>query len=119
MATIIVVDEEEELRDNLQDLLEFNQYTVIPYSTGEELLANLDSLSMDVVLLDYQLPGVSGIELIPSLKGKNPEIPIAIVTASSSPDTRSKALENGANCVILKPYEPADILQAVKAMLSI
>lgn len=83
MATIIIVDDEEELRENLQDLLEFKGYDVSAYSSGEELLDKFEEENADLILLNYQLPGLDGIELIPHIRNKRHNIPIGLVTASS------------------------------------
>ena len=117
MTTIIIVDDEEELRENLQDLLEFKGYDVFSYRSGEELLDKFEAKNPDLFLLDYQLPGLNGIELIPRIREKCPDIPIGLVTASSQPDTREEAMKNGANLIILKPYSPTDIFQAIEEML--
>ena len=118
MPTIIIVDDEEELRENLQDLLEFKGYTVISYPNGEDMLKQIDSINSDVFLLDFQLPGLSGIELIPHIRAKFPDIPIGLVTASSQPNTIEEAESNGVNRIIFKPYSPMDMLQAVEEMLN-
>ncbi len=118
MATIIIVDDEIELRENLQDLLEFKDYDVFSYPNGEEMLEAIDTVNSDIFLLDYQLPGLNGIELIPHIREKLPQVPIGLVTASSQPDTREEAMKNGANRIILKPYSPMEMLQAVVEMLA-
>jgi CheY-like chemotaxis protein len=55
--------------------------------------------------------------LIPQIREKDQDIPIGLITASSQPDTREEAMQNGANQIILKPYSPTDIFQSVEAML--
>jgi len=115
--TIVIVDDEEELRDNLQDLLEFKGYSVISFESGEEMLQAIDSLRADMALLDFLLPGMDGLELYAQLKQKKPNLPVALVTASSHKDTLAQAREAGVNRVILKPYSHTDILQAVAEML--
>ncbi len=117
MTTIIIVDDEIELRENLQDLLEFKGYEVISYPNGEVMLEQIDTVHSDIFLLDYQLPGLNGIELMPRIREKFPHVPIGLVTASSQPNTREEAMKNGANLIILKPYSPTDIFQALEEML--
>ncbi len=117
MSTIIIVDDEIELRENLQDLLEFKGYEVFSYPNGEEMLEAIDTVNSDIFLLDYQLPGLNGIELIPRIREKIPHVPIGLVTASSQPETREEAEKQGANQIILKPYSPMEMLQTVEEML--
>jgi DNA-binding NtrC family response regulator len=115
--TIVIVEDEEELRENLFDLLEFKSYNVIAYVSIEAFLENIDSLSIDLAFLDHQLPGLNGIEALPMIKEIKPNLPIAIVTASCQKDTFEEAMSNGANRIIHKPYEHAEIFQAVEEML--
>jgi CheY-like chemotaxis protein len=117
MATIVIVEDEEELRDNLQDLLEFKDYTVIPLSRAEELISQLDTLSFDVILMDYQLPGMNGLDAIRKVKEKGFETPIALVTASHQRDTLDEADKVGAHRVIIKPYSHDEIFSAIEEML--
>ncbi len=118
MSTVIIVDDEIELRENLQDLLEFKGYQVNSFPNGEVMLQQMESINADVFLLDYQLPGLNGIELVPLIRDKYPDIPIGLVTASSQPNTIAEAESNGVNRIIFKPYSPMDMLQAVEEMLS-
>ncbi len=118
MPTIIIVDDEEELRENLQDLLEFKGYHVTSFPNGEDMLKQMNSINADVFLLDFQLPGLNGIELVPRIRDKFPDIPIGLVTASSQPNTIEEAESNGVNRIIFKPYSPMDMLEAVEEMLN-
>lgn len=117
--TIVIVEDEEELRENLKDLLEFKGYTVIAYGSGEEIIENFDSINADLVLLDHQLPGVNGIEALLKIKAIKPDIPAALVTASCQKETFEAAKSGGAERIISKPYSPADMIQAVEEMLGI
>lgn len=116
--TIIIVEDEEELRENLKDLLEFKGYRIIAYGSGEEILENIDALNADLVLLDHQLPGVNGIDVLLKIKEIKPDIPVALVTASCQKETFESARNGGAMRIIAKPYSPADMLKAVEEMLN-
>ncbi len=116
-ATIIVVDEEEELRENLKDYLEFLGYTVLAFKNGEEFLDKIDSLSADLVLMDYLLPGLDGIEVIRLTKEKKPNMICALVTASSQPSIVERAEQAGVNKLILKPYSQTYIKQYLEEAL--
>ncbi len=116
--TIIIVEDEEELRENLFDLLEFKGYNVIAYGSAEAFFQNIESLSADLVLCDHQLPGVNGIDALPEMKRIKPNLPVAIVTASCQKATFETAIERGADRIIHKPYEQMDMLQAVEEMLN-
>lgn len=116
--TIVIVDDEEDLRDNLQDLLEFKGYAVVVFANGEDLLEQYDSLQPNLVLLDNQLPGIHGLELLPILKEKKPQVPVALVTASSQRHTMEEAEKLGADRFVMKPYTQQEMLSVVEALLS-
>ncbi|MBN2327757.1 MAG: response regulator, partial [Candidatus Omnitrophica bacterium] len=104
--------------ENLQDLLEFKGYNVISWESAEELLQNLESHVVDLILLDHQLPGLNGIEALHEVKKIKPHLPVSLVTASCQKETFEAAISGGAERIIHKPYSPAEILQAVEEMLS-
>ena len=116
-STIIIVDEEEELRENLQDLLEFKGYDVVTYTSGEEILDHFESVKADLVLLDFQLPGLNGIDVLIQIKEKMPSLPVALVTASSQPQTLEQASRYGVDRIVMKPYSSQEILHAVNELL--
>jgi DNA-binding response OmpR family regulator len=117
VKTIVIVDDEEELRDNLQDLLEFKGYRVISFPTGEAVLAEIDSIAVDLVLLDIQLPGIDGMQVLERLRLTHPTLPIAMVSASSIPSVLEEAKRKGANQTILKPYSHTEMLKAIHTLL--
>lgn len=116
-ATILIVDDEEELRENLLDLLEFKGYQVAAFASGEDALANIESVNPDLVLLDIQLPGIDGIEVLRRIRQTNTKLPVVMVSASSIRSVLAKAEENGANRTILKPYSPQEMLSTVETLL--
>lgn len=119
IATIIIVDDEEELRENLCDLLEFQGYHVVSFASGEDALAQYEQVQPDLVLLDIQLPGIDGLNVLRKIRQKlsKEQLPVAMVSASSIRSILAEAEENGANMTILKPYSLPDMLNAVNTML--
>lgn len=117
-ATILIVDDEEELRENLFDLLEFKGYRVLKAASGEEALEMLASNDVDLALLDIQLPGMSGLDVLQEIRKSKPTMPVAMVSASSVRSILAKAEEYGANRVVLKPYSQMEILRTVEELLA-
>lgn len=115
--TIIIVEDEIELRENLTDLLEFKDYNVEVYSSGSELLQNIDSITAGLIFIDYQMPGLSGTDTAIQVKAMYPNLPIVLVTASSQPSTREEAAKAGIDKLIIKPYSPNDIFETVEHFL--
>lgn len=117
-TTLLIVDDEEELRENLFDLLEFSGYNVTAAASGEEALEIFASNVFDAVLLDIQLPGIDGLETLRRMKENRKETPIGMVSASSVRGILAKAEEYGAELTILKPYSSQDMLKAVEMLLA-
>lgn len=115
--TIAIVDDEEELRENLRDLLEYMGYTVIAFENGESFLEQIDTLSVDLLLLDIQLPGIDGLEVLQQLRPKYPELPVIVISASSVRGILAKAGDYGANQVILKPYSLEEVMSSIRTLL--
>ncbi|GAB4211105.1 MAG: GAF domain-containing protein [Roseiflexaceae bacterium] len=102
-----------------QLLLSDAGYRVITAGTGEEALAYLDLVTPDLVLLDLMLPGVSGYDIARQIKEspERPFIPIILVTARGDQQTKVSGLDAGADDLLVKPVEFAELLARVRAML--
>ena len=93
MMRILIVDDEEVLRDVLDAVLRREGFEVTMASSGEEALSVLDSDdNIDLVILDIMLPGISGIDTLRSLRISNPSLPVIIITAFSSIDGAIEAM---------------------------
>ena len=116
-SKVLIVDDEEELAENLMDLLEFEGFEVVMYFNAEDALKNAETDAPDIALFDYQLPGMSGFDLLRHYREKRPDLPIMMVSASSQPNTRKTAAEYGANDFVLKPYDQDQLLAVIREAL--
>src|SRR5579871_3808136 len=80
-ASILVIDDEAAIRESLEVLLTLEGYQVRMASDGEQGLRILELENFDLVLLDLALPGQSGLELLPQIKERQPELPVIMITA--------------------------------------
>jgi len=110
-TTILIVDDEEELRENLQDLLEFKGYRVETFATGEEFLEEFDSISGDLVLLDIHMPGQDGLVLAHRLRAL--AWPPAIVFVTAHAEHALSAFELEAVDYLTKPVRLERLQQAL------
>ena len=100
----------------MKDMLEMEGFNVEVAGTGEEALEKVSKHTFDGVVLDIMLPRVDGFEVCRRIKS-NPttaKMPVICVTAFSVPDIKQKTKRVGAEEVILKPFEPADLLAAIR-----
>jgi two-component system phosphate regulon response regulator PhoB len=116
---ILVVEDERAIRDMLAFNLGRAGYTVLPAADGREARAALADGFPDLVIMDWMLPDVSGLELTRQLK-RDPqlrEIPVIMLTARSQEDDRVAGLEGGADDYVVKPFSQRELLARIRAAL--
>ncbi len=110
---ILVVDDDNRIRDLLKEYLNENDYIV---STSEDAInakIKVDQFKFDLIVLDVMMPGQNGYDLTKEIK-KNYKIPIILLTAKGEVENRIKGLELGADDYIGKPFEPKELLLRIK-----
>ena len=119
MATILIVEDEEQLVLLLRYNLEAEGYRVEVESRGDEAELRLREELPDLILLDWMLPGLSGIELCRRLKARREteKLPVIMLTARGEEHDRVRGLSTGADDYIVKPFSVAELLARVRALL--
>jgi DNA-binding NtrC family response regulator len=112
-GTILVVDDEAEIREGLELLLDSEGYSVSTAGTGEAGLARLEEQPFDLLLLDVSLPDSSGLELLPEIRRRDPNLSVVLITAYGSVDMARTAFKNGAQDYITKPWSNDELLAQV------
>jgi len=113
---ILVIEDHEDNRRIVRDLLTSAGYEVIEAVTGEDGVAMADSHRPDLILMDIQLPGLDGYEATRQIKGK-PElrgIPIVVVTSYALSGDDVKAREAGCDAYVTKPFSPRALLAKIR-----
>lgn len=117
--TVLVVEDEAAQREVLSYNLEAEGFRVARAENGEEALVLLDEESPDIIVLDWMLPNVSGIEVCRQIKTR-PEtrnVPIIMLSARSEEVDRVRGLETGADDYVVKPYSVIELMARVRAQL--
>ncbi len=116
---ILIVDDEEVLRDVLDAVLRREGFEIVMAATGEHALAILDDDddNIDLVILDIMLPGISGIDTLRALRIANPYLPVIVITAYSSIDGAIEAMKHGAFHYIPKPFKNEEVVLTVNKAL--
>src|ERR1700722_13158413 len=113
-VTIIgVVDDDESVRDALSSLIRSAGYRCELFPSAEAFLESNGVGQTDCMLLDVQMPGLSGIELQARLRRMNCPVPVIFVTAHSDDSTRAKALGDGAKAFLAKPLSDDVLLTTI------
>lgn len=117
--SVLVVEDEPSQREVLAYNLEAEGFSVIRAEDGDEALLLVDEQAPDVIVLDWMLPGVSGIEVCRRLKSRSEtrEVPIIMLSARSEEVDRVRGLETGADDYVVKPYSLVELMARVRTQL--
>src|SRR5258706_16119238 len=112
---IIIIEDQEEIRKGYEFLINnSNDFSCIGYANAEDAIDNVFFDKPEIILMDVNLPGISGIEATKFLKEKFPKVHIIIFTVYENNENVFQALEAGASGYILKQTKPAQLIEAIK-----
>jgi len=114
---ILIIEDERKLAGLLKKGLEENSFTVDLCHDGEEGLYMAETFPYDAILLDLMLPGVDGISILKSLRAKNIDIPVLVVTARGEVEDRINGLDIGADDYIAKPFNLSELMARLRAAI--
>ncbi len=116
---ILLVEDEEAIREMLEIILKQADYHVFSASSAEQAQMLLADTLPDLILLDWMLPGISGVDFARRLK-KDPDLqqlPVILLTARGEEEDKVKGLELGADDYVTKPFSPKELMARIKAVL--
>ncbi len=113
MNTILVIDDDDQLRISFCKLLREENYSVMGAASGEAGVDMVKQQSLDLVILDMRLPGMDGMETFTQIKKMDPKLPVIIVTAYGTTETAIEATKMGAYDYVLKPFEIPEMLNLI------
>lgn len=116
---ILAVDDDLDNLTLIALTLEHEGYRVERATTGEEALAKLNAIKPDLVLLDINMPGISGLEVVKQLRLRNQYVSVIFVSARSETEDVVRGLDSGADDYVCKPFDPMELLARVRAQLRI
>ena len=113
---ILVVDDDDRIRELVKEYLNENGYVVSTGNSAEEAKIRLGYFKFDLIVLDVMMPGQSGFELTQEIKKKS-NVPIILLTAKGEVENRIQGLELGADDYLGKPFEPKELLLRIKNII--
>jgi two-component system response regulator RegX3 len=116
MSSVLVVEDEQSLREPLVYILQREGFDVLEAVDGPSALIQWQNNSPDLILLDLMLPGMSGVDVCREIRTKS-TVPIIMVTAKDSEVDKVVGLEIGADDYVVKPYSTRELLARIKAVL--
>ena len=116
LAHILVVDDDDGIRDLVKKYLNENNFLVTTSNSAENASEKIKIIKFDIIVLDIMMPGKNGLEFIEEHK-KNLKTPIILLTAKGNADERVVGLEKGADDYLPKPFEPKELVLRIKNIL--
>ena len=117
LIKILLVEDEKKIADSLKKGLTEQNYQVQVAYDGLEGRRLFENEQFDLIILDINLPGMSGITLCKKIRNRNPSIPIVMLTALSATDDKIEGFDAGADDYIVKPFDFKELLVRIKALL--
>lgn len=114
---ILVVDDEKEIADLVEVYLKNENYTVYKCYTSEEAIKYINTVNLDIAILDIMIQGKNGFEICKYIREKGFKFPIIILTAKIEDNDKIKGLTLGADDYITKPFNPLELIARVKSAL--
>jgi DNA-binding response OmpR family regulator len=115
--SVLVVEDEQQMRAMLEDNLEFDGYRVTAVGSGEEAMAAIERHGYSLVLLDVMLPGMSGLDVCRRLRSRGTRVPVIMLTARAQESDRVTGLDVGADDYVSKPFSVRELLARVRAQV--
>ena len=115
-ATILIVDDEPQIRRVMLTTLTSHGYTVVEAASGEEALEKLRAERPDLIILDVNMPGISGLETCAEIRTSS-DVPIIMLTIRNSERDKVQALDAGADDFVVKPFGVQELMARIRAAL--
>lgn len=119
MWTVLVVDDDDAWRLTLKQSLERGEVQIIGCSRGDWAMTAVQTHNPDVVLLDVQLPGRNGLDVLRSIRRRSPALPVIVTTAFGGDDMEQAALHAGASVYLRKPFRMERLLGVLQRIVGI
>jgi len=116
-AVVLIVDDEKRMRESVRDLMTAYGYRCMVASDAGQALSLLSKRKVDLVLLDIQMPGINGMELLGRIKSEYNHLPVIMVSADSTFENATEALRKGASDFLGKPVKAESLLLSVESVL--
>ena len=117
--TIAVIDDDESFRTALVGLLRMLEYEAQGFASAVEFIDRGGEGSCDCIITDFNLPGMSGLDLIQLLTARGSTVPVIMVTGRTEPGLKAKAAASGAVCLLMKPFEEDALIDYLERALKI
>jgi FixJ family two-component response regulator len=116
--SISIVDDDASFREAMVSLMSSHGYAVEAFESAEAFLGSDRRSATDCLIVDFQMPGMSGVELHERLAACGTPVPTILITARQDAATRRRALEAGIVCCLTKPFDEAGLLACIRSAIA-
>jgi DNA-binding NtrC family response regulator len=117
MSRILVIDDEHVIRELMREILERAGHETVGAETPIRALDLLEDETVELVLSDIVMPGLSGLELLAEVRARRPNMPVILVTGAGTQENLREAVRRGAAGLVIKPFSHTELHEAVTAAL--
>lgn len=117
MARILIVEDEESIAEGVRRYLLFDQHKIETCNRGDTAFELISSTMYDLIILDWELPGLNGIDLLSKFRKQGGNAPVLMLTGKSSVPDKEKGLDSGADDYLAKPFDVKELGARVRALL--
>ncbi len=117
MTNILIVDDDDEVRENLEEILNDERYSTWTAISAKDALEQAKKRKFEIILLDYMMPDQTGIDVLSDLKRANPKSKIIMITAFATIENAVNAIKKGASEYISKPFKIDQLLVLIRQVL--
>lgn len=118
MANLLLVEDDSDLSETLQDWLVFNEYSVDAAYTGTDALEQMRFGNYDLIILDWQLPGMNGIDVLKTFRAEGRKTPVLMLTGRTEAKEIQSLMEAGATQYMAKPFNLKDLSLCVQKIIA-
>lgn len=117
MATVLIADDDQKLLKMVRRTLIYEGFHVVTATNGQEALTQMQATAPDVLILDWMMPVLDGLELLARLREIGDQTPVMMLTARDAVEDRVTGLNRGADDYLVKPFAPSELLARLQALL--
>ena len=115
--SVLVIDDDPDMRQVLSDFLQRSGYRVVEAANGQEGIFAAECEPIDAVILDKEMPGMNGLDVLSFFRHRCPRLPIIFITAFGGRDDEDESRRRGAWLYLEKPFRVATVVEAVQSVL--
>jgi two-component system response regulator HydG len=118
LSSVLIIDDDTKMRELLASILENEGYSTETAGSAKEAIKACQKFHFDVALIDVELPDMNGTKLLSALREIKPKMAKIIITGHPSIENAVKAVNEKADAYLLKPFNPADLLETIERILA-